>query len=442
MAAGLRPNSNFNQNKTDSGIPRDSIRSDTTLTTEVAEPHADASAELGNSDQIMPAEVRPFDAERSLRYFFSQNLNCRYVESSPMSPFEPTQEHLRSSNTFVVGPGADAIYEEMMSTEFSALRCDTILFNANRIDKSSYGYHFNRVMDKLSQIGFVVSFEAERGTARRAVSFDTLQANEKRYRAEQDLTYVNFSDLLKGVQYEPHNTGDGVIYLAIGQRCFREAQLSAVTLIRHNSDQQVTIFSDQPEGEVPVEYSFISANRSPFKLKIEAMKRSPYARTVFLDSDTIVCGSLRRLFETLQSVDFGICQGSAFHYESGQLILDNYHNSDQLNTGVIAFRNVAAVRAVLGVWSEAMARRPDNEIGIGHFADQYHFNVFVKSSPEFRAMNWHVLDNRIWNLRTYALGQAIKDDLIRDTIIVHGKKWEARRFWSVDTDKISGIATS
>ncbi len=353
-----------------------------------------------------------------------------------MNQFDATEAG-RIRTLCVTDPGST--YDALMSGDFAALCCDEIIFDPDRIDAFARGYRYNRALDRLDQLGFLVAIEGARALARRMVPFEALQANEARYKAEQDLTDVNLSVLIKGVRYEQREADEGVIYLAIGQHYFREAQRSAATLIRHNPGLQVTVFSDQPKGEVPVAYVSISADRSPFKLKVEAMKRSPYAQTVFLDSDTLVCGSLRFLFETLRSVDFCLCEAPSFHYEDGRFVFDAYHRSGALNTGVIAFGNKTGVSTLLDLWAEAMAPRKDAEIWAGGFADQDCFNEVVIASPEFKAINSQILDNRIWNLRSYALGQAIEDGMINATKIIHAKKWEARRFWSVDLDQFISV---
>src|ERR1019366_2403888 len=120
---------------------------------------------------------------------------------------------------------------------------------------------------------------------------------------------------------------------------------------------------------------------------------------------------------------------------NGHFVFDNYQHESTLNTGVIGFGSGIAVRGVLNLWSDTMVLRGDDEIWAGHLGDQFHFNDVVIKSPEFTRINSQILDNKIYNLRTYALGEAINDGSIANTKIIHGKKWEARKFWSVDFDQ-------
>ena len=343
-------------------------------------------------------------------------------------------------------------YQALMATNLASLGCDQIIFDPDAIETPSRGYNFNHVLDKLEQLGFSISIEHHRGVAQRAIPLESLQKNDRLYQLEQDLSDIDIADIIKGVRYQPRDTGDGVIYLAIGARYFREAQRSAATLIRQNPGLPVTIFSDQGHGQLPVSYSFIQADRSPFKLKMESMKRSPYERTIFLDSDTLILSDLAAMINNLKKCDFCICRAPSFHYENGHFVFDNYQHESTLNTGVIGFGSGIAVRGVLNLWSDTMVLRGDDEIWAGHLGDQFHFNdvratwaghlgdqfhfndVVIKS-PEFTRINSQILDNKIYNLRTYALGEAINDGSIANTKIIHGKKWEARKFWSVDFDQ-------
>lgn len=130
------------------------------------------------------------------------------------------------------------------------------------------------------------------------------------------------------------------------------AQRAARTLRQAMPSAQVDLFTDQPlQDDVfdrihPLTDSF-------HRPKIEALRRSRFARTVYLDNDTAVLCDVSELFDLLDHTEFSACQGwsrAEAYYGSGRLP----RAFPMLNSGVIALRARPATQDLLTRWETLM----------------------------------------------------------------------------------------
>jgi hypothetical protein len=103
------------------------------------------------------------------------------------------------------------------------------------------------------------------------------------------------------------NQSKGVIYIATGKKYLDEAVRSATSLKRHMPNMPITLFSSEEidsslfERVIKIEdpkYGFADLTSNYYK--------SPYVRTLFLDTDTYVCGDFSELFDLLDFFDIGL----------------------------------------------------------------------------------------------------------------------------------------
>jgi hypothetical protein len=93
---------------------------------------------------------------------------------------------------------------------------------------------------------------------------------------------------------------EGVIYVASGARYLDETE-SAATLRRWMPDVDVCLFTNDAGFRDPLFTDIVvdSKLQGSFRDKITAMSRSPFGRTLFLDTDTHACRDLAGLFALL-----------------------------------------------------------------------------------------------------------------------------------------------
>lgn len=140
----------------------------------------------------------------------------------------------------------------------------------------------------------------------------------------------------------------GILYIAAGPRHFGEMLQSAQSVRRCHPELPMALITDQPPPQLnlfdeilPLEnprYSFID--------KIAPLARSPFERTVFLDTDTLVCHPIDDLFELLEKFEFAVSHAPLRH--DRPFVTPNCFT--ELNTGVIAYRKTPGVLRLLEEW--------------------------------------------------------------------------------------------
>jgi hypothetical protein len=173
----------------------------------------------------------------------------------------------------------------------------------------------------------------------------------------------------------------GFVYVATGERYVAEAAVSAASLRRHNPQSRICLVTEQPRGE-PFwnDLVVLSEPRFGFRDKIE-MRRAPYARCVFLDTDTTIFGDLTPLFTLLTRYDVcgvQIAEGQDYVMEGGIP-----HAFPEMNGGMIGFRQCPATDEFFLLW----ARFYDEFCALN--GDSHYHYANVGDQKSLRAALWH-----------------------------------------------------
>ena len=148
----------------------------------------------------------------------------------------------------------------------------------------------------------------------------------------------------------------GVIYIATGPAYVAEALISAASVKNRMPSVPVTLFCDQDVTCSAVNEVIRIAANSAFPgcaSKIPHIARSPYDQTLFLDSDTYVCGDLAELFVVLDGFDIAAAHSPSRAIYEVDGVPDAF---PEFNTGVILFGGSPAVRAFFTSWAETFTR--------------------------------------------------------------------------------------
>jgi len=158
----------------------------------------------------------------------------------------------------------------------------------------------------------------------------------------------------------------GVIYYATGAQYVAEATRSARSLKEHN-DIDVTIFTDQNGLDRTcfdcVEQ--IDPGEHPFYDRINYFKESPYDRTLHLDTDTIVIGDIKPIFEMLERFEVVAAINETRHTASKDHKFDTVNINapeafPEYQCGVIGFCNTRRVRELFDDWQQRYANYLDD----------------------------------------------------------------------------------
>ena len=136
---------------------------------------------------------------------------------------------------------------------------------------------------------------------------------------------------------------------------------------------QIDWFTDQDTTD-PVFDQTHALSHQGRRPKMEAMRRSRFKRSVYLDADTLVLTDVSDLFETLDHWDIAGAHGVDRGPHMCPAQDDVPRAMPVINTGVLAVKSSAKVRAFMAEWEAEMNRRRDT-------LDQPSFRQLLYRSP-------------------------------------------------------------
>lgn len=168
--------------------------------------------------------------------------------------------------------------------------------------------------------------------------------------------------------------GTGVLFVATGETHVAAARAAASSVRKTNPDLGVALITEasDPGPEFGI---VLPVERPRSRSKVDALWRTPFARTLYLDTDTRVRGDLSDLFRVLERFDIGAAQVVHAHKTRYQRKwrADIPAAFPQHNGGVILYRSTPMVIDFLESWRTAY-----DEAGIG--ADQVTFRELLWNS--------------------------------------------------------------
>lgn len=196
-------------------------------------------------------------------------------------------------------------------------------------------------------------------------------------------------------------TAQGVIYAATGRRYRKECVRSLKSLAKNLPGMSATVFTDEPLDFVNIESDRVTIRRllNPqrgFIDKISALMESPYQRTLFLDTDTLVLSEIKELIRLGDYFDLAVVS---------DMYLPDHHpliplSFPEYNTGVILYNKTPEVVSMLTAWKEIFLSQVRSERPPKH--DQPSFRESLFFSPvRFVTLpnewNFHAQHPRILN---------------------------------------------
>jgi hypothetical protein len=146
----------------------------------------------------------------------------------------------------------------------------------------------------------------------------------------------------------------GLLYFAKGEPFVGEATLSARQVRQVMPEVPIAIVADrEPDADC---FDDVLLDTSAFakRNKPQAMRRTPYERTIYLDTDTYVQEPIDELFDLLDEFEFAVRRNKSETHVSG--VGDTDPNAEvpesfpEFNSGVIPYRKTAAVWDLLREW--------------------------------------------------------------------------------------------
>lgn len=220
---------------------------------------------------------------------------------------------------------------------------------------------------------------------------------------------MNFEALTKGEKRDAAPGSRGVIYVATGQRHLDEMLQSVRSLKKHMPALPVVLFTDQKDfaDESIDDVREIHNPRHSFMDKIAPLCETPFERTLFLDTDTLVCAPIDDLFDVLDRYDLAVTHAPYRH--------DRPFSTPvcfaEMNTGVVTYRRSTGVCKMFRLWLDHYEREVAQTGKLD--SDQPAFRAAAYESPD---VSLYILPSE-YNLRT-VMPAAVGRGGVR---IIHGR---------------------
>ncbi|HEV2974222.1 MAG TPA: hypothetical protein VGX69_04410 [Solirubrobacteraceae bacterium] len=179
----------------------------------------------------------------------------------------------------------------------------------------------------------------------------------------------------------------GIMYSCFGEKYIAEAARAARSSLRHN-DIPHLIFAagevrDAPPGVTVVRFEPISS--APFVDRIANMRRSPFERTLCLDTDTFVVDEMAGVFELLDHYDLALAHAPAYRGLDDSEVPAAF---PEFNCGVVAWRSSERVAAFLRSWEETYRAWLVEDVLPGRDGGAHPSRTDIGDQPAFRRCAW------------------------------------------------------
>jgi hypothetical protein len=216
----------------------------------------------------------------------------------------------------------------------------------------------------------------------------------------------------------------GILYIAAGAKYIRAAMHSAESVRQHSPGLAMHLYADwQDQGfdfrASPYPFTSVATiERANRRSKVDYLPRTPFDRTLYLDTDTALNADVRGMFQILDRFDIALCHA---HVRNVEVRLKPWRIAlpaafPQYNGGVILFRRSPAVMAFMEDWQK-------------HF----HTAGFLQDQMTLRELLW-LSDLRIatlppeYNVRFYKY-HLLWSRSEASTQIFHRRRFHDGRLW-------------
>jgi len=152
----------------------------------------------------------------------------------------------------------------------------------------------------------------------------------------------------------------GILYIATGKKFVEATIKSAISVKEFCPGLDIHFFIDQENYDKLRQnqnlFSSIGIIDSPhYRSKVDYLSKSPFEKTLYLDSDTKVCNSVYEIFDLLDRFDIALAHA---HRRNSDKTLAKWNKDipysfPQFNGGVIAYKSTKVVLDFLESWKTA-----------------------------------------------------------------------------------------
>lgn len=158
----------------------------------------------------------------------------------------------------------------------------------------------------------------------------------------------------------------GIIYIATGEKFVKEAEVSAESVKEHMPDVNIAIMTDiDPESDLFDKVIELDDVRHDFGDQVFNMDKTPYEKTIFLDTDIYLEDSIADIFELLERFDVALAHNqrnfSSDQIGSGELesIPESF---PEYNSGVFGIRKPEQTEDLFEKWKNIYSEFAKNGV--------------------------------------------------------------------------------
>ncbi len=141
----------------------------------------------------------------------------------------------------------------------------------------------------------------------------------------------------------------GVLYSCSGEFYVDEAVRSARSSLRHNHLPHVLFTCPRTDSAPELSLVGFEPSGNPYADKIANLRRSPFERTLFLDTDTFVVDEIAHVLDVLDHYDIAVAYAPGYRGLDDPDVPSAFH---EFNTGVLAWRASERTDAFMRSWQE------------------------------------------------------------------------------------------
>ena len=141
----------------------------------------------------------------------------------------------------------------------------------------------------------------------------------------------------------------GILYSCSGERYVAEALRSARSSLRYNRLPHLLFVSEELTGASDVSTARFEPSANPYVDKIANMRRSPFERTLYLDTDTFVVDEIAHLLQLLDHYDIAAAYTVEGRGPHDPGVPPPFY---EFNTGLLAWRASERMAAFMRSWEE------------------------------------------------------------------------------------------
>ena len=149
----------------------------------------------------------------------------------------------------------------------------------------------------------------------------------------------------------------GFLYIAFGESFTKEALMSIKSLKRFNQEP-VALFTDQEQTKDFDGLVDLYAKIDPkhIRAKVDFINQTPFQKTVYLDSDTLIVRNISDMFDVLDRFDVALTNDYARKRTKYSKLVPEYaeipYAFSEVNGGIMAYNNSLATNTFLSMWRE------------------------------------------------------------------------------------------